>query len=68
MQPEQEFYLQPVEPGKSRNAASICAVDFSFGGDHLWDRFSVSHQQEDFLVQLQGLDAVLFLHLSDESH
>ncbi|KAJ0044390.1 hypothetical protein Pint_06486 [Pistacia integerrima] len=41
MQPEQEYYLQPVEPGRSRNAASICPVDFSFGGDHLWDRFTV---------------------------
>ncbi|OMO76032.1 hypothetical protein COLO4_25704 [Corchorus olitorius] len=41
MQPEQEYYLQPVEPGRSRSAASICPVDFSFGGDHLWDRFSV---------------------------
>ncbi|KAI5574801.1 hypothetical protein BDE02_10G169100 [Populus trichocarpa] len=41
LQPEQEYYLQPVEPGRSRNAASICPVDFSFGGDHLWDRFSV---------------------------
>ncbi|KAF8009899.1 hypothetical protein BT93_J0775 [Corymbia citriodora subsp. variegata] len=41
MQPEQEFYLQPVEPGKSKKAASICTVDFYFGGDHLWDRFSV---------------------------
>ncbi|MBA0725825.1 hypothetical protein Golax_022383, partial [Gossypium laxum] len=41
VQPEQEYYLQPVEPGRSRNAASICPVDFSFGGDHLWDRFSV---------------------------
>ncbi|KAE8717746.1 Nuclear pore complex protein NUP88 [Hibiscus syriacus] len=41
MQLEQEYYLQPVEPGRSRNAASICPVDFSFGGDHLWDRFSV---------------------------
>lgn len=39
--PEQEYYLQPVDPGKSRNAASICPVDFSFGADHLWDRFSV---------------------------
>ncbi|XP_010558079.1 PREDICTED: nuclear pore complex protein NUP88 isoform X2 [Tarenaya hassleriana] len=39
--PEQEYYLQPVEPGRSRTASSICAVDFSFGGDHLWDRFSV---------------------------
>ncbi|KAH7839365.1 hypothetical protein Vadar_003240 [Vaccinium darrowii] len=40
-QPEQEYYLQPVEPGRCRNAASICPVDFSFGSDHLWDRFSV---------------------------
>ncbi|KAL1336849.1 hypothetical protein HN51_031268 [Arachis hypogaea] len=39
--PEQEYYLQPVEPGRSRNASSVCPVDFSFGGDHLWDRFSV---------------------------
>ncbi|KAG4377072.1 hypothetical protein GLYMA_18G028167v4 [Glycine max] len=41
LQPEQEYYLQPVEPGRSRNASSLCPVDFSFGGDHLWDRFSV---------------------------
>ncbi|GAV85598.1 Nup88 domain-containing protein [Cephalotus follicularis] len=41
VQPEQECYLQPVESGRSRNAASICPVTFSFGGDHLWDRFSV---------------------------
>ncbi|XP_037495845.1 nuclear pore complex protein NUP88 [Jatropha curcas] len=41
LQPEQEYYLQPVEPGSSRNAAAICPVDFSFGGDHMWDRFSV---------------------------
>ncbi|KAK9282957.1 hypothetical protein L1049_011182 [Liquidambar formosana] len=40
-QPEQEYYLQPVESGRSRNAASICPVDFAFGCDHLWDRFSV---------------------------
>ncbi|KAG4934886.1 hypothetical protein JHK85_049805 [Glycine max] len=40
LQPEQEYYLQPVEPGRSRNASSLCPVDFSFGGDHLWDRFS----------------------------
>ncbi|XP_057476370.1 nuclear pore complex protein NUP88-like [Actinidia eriantha] len=40
-QPEQEYYLQPVEPGRCRNASSICPVDFSFGGDHLWDRFSI---------------------------
>ncbi|KAL4576159.1 hypothetical protein LXL04_012248 [Taraxacum kok-saghyz] len=40
-QPEQEYYLQPVDRGRSRNASSICPVDFSFGGDHLWDRFSV---------------------------
>ncbi|XP_021662781.2 nuclear pore complex protein NUP88 isoform X2 [Hevea brasiliensis] len=41
LRPEQEYYLQPVEPGRPRHAASICPVDFSFGGDHLWDRFSV---------------------------
>ncbi|XP_041999377.1 nuclear pore complex protein NUP88-like [Salvia splendens] len=40
-QPEQEYYLQPVEYGSSRNAAAICPVDFSFGGEHLWDKFSV---------------------------
>ncbi|XP_021769174.1 nuclear pore complex protein NUP88-like [Chenopodium quinoa] len=40
-QPEQEYYLQPLEPGRSRHASSICPVDFSFGRDHLWDRFSV---------------------------
>ncbi|ESQ40478.1 hypothetical protein EUTSA_v10012715mg [Eutrema salsugineum] len=39
--PEQEYYLQPVEPGKSRTASSIYPADFSFGGDHLWDRFTV---------------------------
>lgn len=39
--PEQEYYLQPLQPGRSRNALSICPVDFSFGRDHLWDRFSV---------------------------
>ncbi|XP_023920285.2 nuclear pore complex protein NUP88 isoform X3 [Quercus suber] len=39
--PEQEYYLQPVEPGRSRNVTSIFPVDFSFGGDHLWDKFSV---------------------------
>uniref|UniRef100_A0A7N0TUA6 Nuclear pore complex protein NUP88 n=1 Tax=Kalanchoe fedtschenkoi TaxID=63787 RepID=A0A7N0TUA6_KALFE len=40
-QPEQEYYLQQAALGKPRNAASICPVDFAFGGDHLWDRFSV---------------------------
>ncbi|ONK77958.1 uncharacterized protein A4U43_C02F12710 [Asparagus officinalis] len=39
--PEQEFYLQPYEVGSSHNAVSICPVAFSFGGQHLWDRFSV---------------------------
>ena len=42
IQPEQAYYLQPVQPGRSRNATSICPMDFSFGGDHLWDCFSVS--------------------------
>ncbi|CAI9091694.1 OLC1v1026783C1 [Oldenlandia corymbosa var. corymbosa] len=40
-QPEQEYYLQPVEPKSLLKASSICPVDFSFGGNHLWDRFSV---------------------------
>ncbi|XP_057788894.1 nuclear pore complex protein NUP88 isoform X2 [Salvia miltiorrhiza] len=40
-QPEQEYYLQPVEHGSCRNAAAICPVDFAFGGEHLWDKFSV---------------------------
>ncbi|XP_010924188.2 nuclear pore complex protein NUP88 isoform X2 [Elaeis guineensis] len=40
-QPEQEYYLQPVEPGRCHNAASICPVAFSYGGQHLWDRFSI---------------------------
>ncbi|CAN8257082.1 unnamed protein product [Cochlearia groenlandica] len=39
--PEQEYYLQPVEPGRSRTASSIYPADFSFGGDHLWDKFTV---------------------------
>ncbi|KAL0874836.1 hypothetical protein Bca101_024541 [Brassica carinata] len=39
--PEQVYYLQPVEPGRSRTASSIYPADFSFGGDHLWDRFTV---------------------------
>lgn len=42
LQPEQEYYLQPMEPGRSSSASSVCPVGFSFGGDHLWDRFSVS--------------------------
>lgn len=40
-QPEQEYYLQPGELGLSGNAAAICPVDFSFGADHLWDKFSI---------------------------
>ncbi|KAF0930613.1 hypothetical protein E2562_033810 [Oryza meyeriana var. granulata] len=40
-QPEQEVYLQPILPGKCQNASSICPVAFSYGSDHLWDRFSV---------------------------
>lgn len=42
LQPEQEYYLQPAVHGRSRTASSMCPVGFSFGGDHLWDRFSVS--------------------------
>ncbi|KAL4582180.1 hypothetical protein LXL04_006722 [Taraxacum kok-saghyz] len=33
--------LNLLNRGRSRNASSICLVDFSFGGDHLLDRFSV---------------------------
>nr|CAB3488206.1 unnamed protein product [Digitaria exilis] len=40
-QPEQEFYLQPILPGRCQNASAICPVSFSYGSDHLWDRFSV---------------------------
>lgn len=40
--PEQEYFLQPVEAGRCKNAASVCPVAFSFGGEHLWDRFTVS--------------------------
>lgn len=40
-QPEQEYYLEAVEPGKCHNVGSICPVAFSFGGQHLWERFSV---------------------------
>ncbi|MQL83873.1 hypothetical protein Taro_016375 [Colocasia esculenta] len=39
--PEQEYFLQPVEPGRCQNAASVCPVAFYFGGEHLWDRFTV---------------------------
>ncbi|OAY66753.1 Nuclear pore complex protein NUP88 [Ananas comosus] len=39
--PEQEYYLQPIKPGSCHNAVSICPVAFSYGGHHLWDRFSV---------------------------
>ncbi|XP_042456339.1 nuclear pore complex protein NUP88-like [Zingiber officinale] len=39
--PEQEYYLQPTEPGRCQSAASFCPMAFSFGGEHLWDRFSV---------------------------
>ncbi|CAJ2644041.1 unnamed protein product [Trifolium pratense] len=41
LQPEQEYYLQAAGSGRSKNASSMCPVGFSFGGDHLWDRFSV---------------------------
>ncbi|KAL9254108.1 Nuclear pore complex protein NUP88-like protein [Drosera capensis] len=40
--PEQEYYLQPTESrNRSQKASSICPADFSFGTDHLWDKFSV---------------------------
>ncbi|XP_031486391.1 nuclear pore complex protein NUP88 isoform X1 [Nymphaea colorata] len=38
-QPEQEFYLQAMQC--SKNALLICLVAFSFGGEHLWDRFAI---------------------------
>ena len=60
LQPEQEYYLQPVEPGRTRKASSLCPVDFSFGGDHLWDRFSVS--SDVFLFNCFGI--FLFVHFS----
>ncbi|KAL0902895.1 hypothetical protein M5K25_028426 [Dendrobium thyrsiflorum] len=37
---EQEFYLQP-ELGRIQNTVSFCPIAFSFGGQHLWERFSV---------------------------
>ncbi|KAG9459171.1 hypothetical protein H6P81_003679 [Aristolochia fimbriata] len=40
-EPEQEFYLQHLQSGTSRNATSICPVSYAFGGEHMWDRFSV---------------------------
>lgn len=51
--PEQEFYLQPLKPSRCLSTASICPVAFSFGGDHLWDRFTV------FIVFSEG--SVYFL-------
>jgi nuclear pore complex protein Nup88 len=39
--PEQEFYVQPIVPGKCQNASAIYPVEFSYGSDHLWDRFSI---------------------------
>ncbi|KAF8396937.1 hypothetical protein HHK36_018572 [Tetracentron sinense] len=68
-QPEQEYYLQPVEPGQCRNAASICPVSFSFGGDHLWDRFSVSPviSHDVALLILDTLLVILTYDYSDGS-
>ncbi|KAK1271146.1 hypothetical protein QJS04_geneDACA007532 [Acorus gramineus] len=40
-QPEQEYYLQPFEPGGCPSAVSICPVAFAFGHEHLWDKFTV---------------------------
>ncbi|XP_078436480.1 nuclear pore complex protein-like protein [Wolffia australiana] len=39
--PEQEYFIQPFEAGKCKNVASIFPIAFAFGGEHLWDRFSV---------------------------
>lgn len=62
-QPEQEYYLQPVEYGSSRNAAAICPVDFSFGGEHLWDKFSV--RVLSFTWQSNMNIFVVFISMSD---
>ncbi|XP_068660113.1 nuclear pore complex protein NUP88 [Aristolochia californica] len=40
-EPEQEFYLQPLQNGSCQNATSIRPVAYAFGGEHMWDRFSV---------------------------
>lgn len=40
--PEQEYYLEVIESNRYRNMTSSCPMAFSFGGEHLWDRFTVS--------------------------
>ncbi|KAK8926141.1 hypothetical protein KSP39_PZI018299 [Platanthera zijinensis] len=37
---EQEFYLQP-ENRRNQNTPSLCPIAFSFGVNHLWERFSI---------------------------
>ncbi|KAI9109483.1 hypothetical protein K1719_019537 [Acacia pycnantha] len=32
---------KPVDAGRSKSSSSMCPAVFLFGGDHLWDRFSV---------------------------
>ncbi|KAL2614047.1 hypothetical protein R1flu_025739 [Riccia fluitans] len=38
---EQEYHLQPSPPSNTRFAPLARAIAFSFGGEHLWDRFTV---------------------------
>lgn len=39
--PEQEYHLQPATFDNFMSAVAIRPVAFAFGGEHLWDRFSV---------------------------
>ncbi|GLJ40760.1 hypothetical protein SUGI_0842760 [Cryptomeria japonica] len=39
--PEQEYHLQPAAYPKLTSTVTIRPVAFAFGGEHLWDRFTV---------------------------
>lgn len=39
--PEQEYHLQPATLQNLMSAVAIRPVAFAFGGEHLWDRFTV---------------------------
>lgn len=39
--PEQEYHLQPATLHNLMSAVAIRPVAFAFGGEHLWDRFTV---------------------------
>ncbi|KAH9325451.1 hypothetical protein KI387_005629, partial [Taxus chinensis] len=39
--PEQEYHLQPAAYPKLTSTVAIRPVGFAFGGEHLWDRFTV---------------------------